>query len=91
MQGALACGKGADPVRQELISRRTAGEAALRHRLERAKSRGDLPPDSNPADLARYIATVIQGMAVQAAGGASRDELQRVIQTALRAWPLPVP
>ncbi len=91
VQGALACGKGADPVRQELISRRTAGEAALRQRLKRAKSQGDLPPDSNPADLARYIATIIQGMAVQAAGGASRDELQRVIQTALRAWPLPVP
>jgi len=59
VQGALACGKGADPVRQELISRRTAGEAALRQRLRRAKSQGDLPPDSNPADLARYIATVI--------------------------------
>ncbi len=87
VQGALACGKGADRVRHELISRRTAGEAALCQRLKRAKSQGDLPPDSIPADLARYLATVIQGMAVQAAGGAGRDELQRVIQTALRAWP----
>ena len=30
VQGALACGNGADPVRKELISRRMAGEAALR-------------------------------------------------------------
>ena len=56
-------------------------------RLERAKSAGDLPADSDPADLARYITVVIEGMAVHAAGGASRDDLQRIVQIALRAWP----
>jgi AcrR family transcriptional regulator len=88
VQGALACGETADPIKQELISRRAATEAALRERLERAKSTGDLPPDADPADLARYVATVSQGMAVQAAGGASRDDLQRIVQVALRAWPV---
>ncbi len=87
VQGALACGEVAEPIRHELILRRAEGEGAIRQRLKRAKSEGDLPHDSNPADLARYIATVIQGMAVQAAGGASRSELQQVIQMALRAWP----
>ncbi len=46
-----------------------------RRRFERAKSEGDLPANVNPADLARYIATVLYGIAVQAAGGASRSEL----------------
>jgi AcrR family transcriptional regulator len=87
VQGALACGDAADAIRQELISRRVAGEAALRQRLERAIADGDLPADANPADLARYVTTVSQGMAVQAAGGASREELQRVVEMALRAWP----
>ncbi len=87
VQGALACGKEADCIRRELISRRAAGEAEICRRLKRAKAEGDLPRDSSPADLARFIATVLQGMAVQAAGGATRVELQRVIQTALRAWP----
>ncbi len=87
VQGALACGEAADPVRQELISRRAAGEAAIRQRFKRAKTEGDLPPDSNPADLARYIATVIHGLAVQSAGGASRAELLRVVKLVLRAWP----
>jgi hypothetical protein len=41
----------------------------------------------DPADLARYLATVVQGMAVQAAGGTSRDDLRRVAEMALRAWP----
>jgi AcrR family transcriptional regulator len=87
VQGALACGRVAEPIRQELVLRRKEIESALRQRLKRAKSEGDLPADSSPADLARYIATVILGMAVQASGGASRSELERVIQTALRAWP----
>jgi len=87
VHGALACGKDADAVRHELISRRIAQESDICQRLEQAKSAGDLPADANPADLSRYIATVIQGMAVQAAGGATRDELQRVIDMTLRAWP----
>jgi AcrR family transcriptional regulator len=88
VQGALACGETADRIRQELISRRAAVEAAIRQRLEHAKSTGDLPADADPADLARYVAAVSQGMAVQAASGASRDALQRIIQIALRAWPI---
>lgn len=87
VQGALSSGEAADPIRQELIARRAKGEAAIRKRLQRAKSEGDLPPDSVPADLARYLVIVIRGMAVQAAGGASRRALRRVVQMAMRAWP----
>jgi len=56
-------------------------------RLKRAKTEGDLPKDADPAALARFVATVTQGMAVQAAGGASHVELRRVAETALRAFP----
>ena len=86
VQGALACGEAAESIRRELVSRRLAGEAALRERFERALSDGDLPVDAHPADLARYVVAVIQGIAVQAAGGASRAELRRVAALALRAW-----
>src|SRR5580704_17269763 len=88
VQGALASGDAGDSIRQELAAYRAAGEAALRRRFQRAKSEGDLPDTLNPADLAHYVATIIYGMAVQAAGGASRDELQHVVEMALRAWPL---
>ena len=64
-----------------------AAEVALRRRLQRAKREGDLPKSADPAELAGYVMTVIRGMAVQAAGGASRDQLHRVAQIALRAWP----
>jgi len=87
VQGALSCGQEANPIRRELIMRRGAAEAAIRRRLARAKSERDLPRRSNPADLARYLMTVMHGMAVQAAGGASRAKLQRVARAALHAWP----
>ena len=88
VQGALACGEAADSIRQELSACRAAGEAALRERLRRAKSEGDLPADADPADLARYVATILYGIAVQSAGGATRGKLQRVIEMALRTLPL---
>src|SRR3984893_3291314 len=87
VQGALACGNSADSVRKELISRRLGGEAALRQRLKRAITEGDLPPDANTARLARYIAIIIQGMSVQAASGATRSALRRIIDIALESWP----
>jgi len=46
------------------------------------------PADTDPADLARYVATIVYGIAVQAAGGARRGKLQRVIEMALRTLPL---
>src|ERR1700676_2273732 len=88
VQGALACGEAADSIRQELTACRAAGEAAIRRRIKRAKSEGDLPANVTPADLARYIATVLYGMAVQAAGGASQSKLQRVVEMALRTLPM---
>ena len=87
VQGALACGDGADPIRKELIARRATGEAAVRERFERAKVEGDLPAGANPGDLARYVMAVMHGMSVQSAGGASREELQGVIDLSMRAWP----
>jgi AcrR family transcriptional regulator len=87
VQGALACGDSADPIRRELVKRRAAGEAALRGRFERAIADGDLPPDSDPATLAGYAATICHGMAVQAAGGATRADLTRVAAMAIRSWP----
>jgi AcrR family transcriptional regulator len=78
-----ACGPDAEPARQRAIACRKASEAALRHRLDRARDEGDLAGD--PADVARFVMTVTDGIAVQAAGGTSREELLRAAEMALRA------
>ncbi|MEW6438569.1 MAG: TetR/AcrR family transcriptional regulator [Pseudomonadota bacterium] len=87
VQGALSCGESAEPIKKELCFRRVAEEVALRHRLERALASGDLPKNANAASLARYIATVSQGMAVQAAGTATRADLHAVVDAVMQAWP----
>ena len=85
VQGALACGDAS--VRKEVAARRAAAEVALRRRFQRAKREGDLPKNADPGELAGYVMTVVRGMAVQSAGGASSDQLRRVADIALRAWP----
>jgi AcrR family transcriptional regulator len=87
VQGALACGDSADCARREMAKRRDASVTNLCKRFERAVGEGDLASDANPTDLARFVTTVMHGIAVQAASGASRDELERAATIALRAWP----
>ncbi len=89
VQGALACGDEADTLRREMARRRTATASALRRRFQKAKREGELPAGVNPADLARYFAVVLHGLAVQASSGATRAELRRVARVALAAWPTP--
>ena len=87
VQGALTCGDDAAGIREELTRRRIANEAQIRARLERAADEGDLPPGADPADLARFVSTLLQGLSVQAAGGASREQLEAVARIAMDAWP----
>jgi AcrR family transcriptional regulator len=87
VQGVLACGSAAEPLRLEVARLRAAGETLIEKRLKRAVAEGDLPPDANPADLARLVATVNYGLAIQAASGVPAKALRRVAQLALAAWP----
>jgi AcrR family transcriptional regulator len=87
VQGALSCSDSNDCIRRELASRRLAAQSALRRRLDRAKKEGDLPKSANPAALAQYLATILHGLSVQAATGATPAQLRQVVATALGAWP----
>jgi len=89
VQGALSCGDAAESIKQELMLRRAKGEEDLRKRFERAIAEGDLPTGSDAADLARYISAILQGMAVQAAGGTNREQLRKIADVTLRTWPPP--
>jgi len=87
VQAALTGGDDSAPVCRELLTHRESGVTLIRKRLKRAKAEGDLPRTADPAALARYIATVIHGISVQAASGASRKELMKVVDLAMQAWP----
>lgn len=88
INGALASSSAAEPIRKELVTRRRRNQAILLARFKRAKAEGDLPRDSDPKALARYVMAIAQGMAVQAKAGATRKDLRQLAETALASWPL---
>ena len=89
VQGSLAAGEPGRNARDALAAWREEGVALLRDRFRRALDEGDLPAGADPGVLARYVMTVANGIAVQAAGGAAREELQQVVDLALLGWPSP--
>ncbi|MFM9282024.1 TetR/AcrR family transcriptional regulator [Paenibacillus jiagnxiensis] len=85
IKGALTDSKESDPIKQLLTDLRIQTEKALSTRLEQAKKDGDLPKHADPVALARYVATLVYGMTVQAVNGASREDLEEMITIALLA------
>jgi AcrR family transcriptional regulator len=85
--GTTYCAEDSSPIGKTLITSRLAGHAAIRERFERARAEGDLPANADPKELTNYIGTVVCGMAVLAASGKTRQELEHVIELTLRAWP----
>jgi AcrR family transcriptional regulator len=83
IQGALACGSEAEPAKLAMTEWRQAGEAALKKRLQQAKREGEMSSDSFPADLARYLSTVMAGLGVQAVNGATKAEMKRIADLAI--------
>src|ERR1700744_5691166 len=77
VHGALAVGDEADPIKDWLIEGRKNGEAPARKRFDKPKKSGDRGQDVDPAALTRYVMTLIQGLGVQGASGASRAELTK--------------
>ncbi|MFD3563819.1 TetR/AcrR family transcriptional regulator [Streptomyces sp. NPDC058686] len=88
VQSALAVGDSGQAVRDLLAAWRNDGCSRLRQRFRQAVDDGDLPPQADPGLLARYVTTLAFGIAVQAASGVSRAELQTMADAALRNWPL---
>lgn len=87
IQGALSCSEAAAAVKEALINRRLEGQQKLLERFERAKAEGDLPATISAETLARYLGTVLQGMAIQANNGASSEQLRQVAEMTLLAFP----
>lgn len=78
---------GCDPVRDDLIENRRLGWKALCERFELAVASGDLPQGTDVEALARFVHVVGLGMSIDAQGGASRDDLRRMVDVAMKAWP----
>ncbi len=85
IQAGLACGTNNESAKRATIAWRKTGQAMIEKRLREAKQDGDLRASADPAELAGYVAMILAGLAVQAAGGATKAELRRLAAFALRS------
>lgn len=84
---SVACGEEAASIREEVLARGASARRKLVERMERARNEGDLPAHIDPDSITSYLYAVLQGMAVQSGAGASREELERLVDTAILMWP----
>jgi AcrR family transcriptional regulator len=87
VQGALTCSEAAEDIRKELAIHRKDVEHLLRDRFLQAYREGELPPGADPVALAKFMATVMHGISVQASSGANASDLLSIAHMAMQAWP----
>jgi AcrR family transcriptional regulator len=79
----LTCASENKPIADHLRALRQTGRATLQARIERAIREGDLKADTDAESLARFLAAIIQGMAVQARDGANFSVLEKLVRLAM--------
>ena len=86
---AVECRELSESINRELVGRLEAIEQALLDRLKRARKEGELARAEDVRVLARYFATVLQGMIALSRIEHDAKELRNIVKIALRAWPQP--
>ena len=84
---SVACGPESQSVREDVVKRGEVAKRTLIERFERAKSEGDLPAHVDSEGLMRVLIAMLQGISVQANQGATREELDKLVESGLALWP----
>jgi AcrR family transcriptional regulator len=84
--GALNSTRGNQEAHDYLRSLRQEGPEVIRARITRGVSDGDVPAGAPVSEMASFYSTVVQGLAVRARDGASRQALTAVADAAMAAW-----
>jgi len=86
-QAPLTAPDVSEATKQFVARKRGVVELDLRKWLDPAFQEGELPVDLSTASLARFYVVMIQGIALQAHHGGTRDELLAVVDVAMAKWP----
>ena len=84
--GAINCTRANKEAYDHLHELRQQGPEMIRQRLARGVAEGDLPAGAPVTEMASFYTTVMQGLAVRARDGASRQALVNAAQGAMAAW-----
>lgn len=84
---SVSCGSIESPIQQDLRARAQSSRAAMVERMQRAIDEGDFTLPVSADAITQYLLAVLQGLAVQAGTGATREQLQQVAEATLAIWP----
>lgn len=84
---SVACGAEAEAVRTEVVERSHVVRRALVSRMQQAKDEGDLSAQTDVEGLTSLLYALLMGISIQAGSGATREELDRLVDTGLAIWP----
>ena len=84
---SVACGPAAQSLHDEIIQRTDVFKRMMVERFQRAKEEGDLPAHIDALGLTGVLVAWLQGISIQANQGIDRQDLERLIDTALSLWP----
>ena len=84
---SLACSPEAESIKADVVRRRASSQRALVARFERAKAEDDIPAHVDAEGLTSVLYALLQGITVQAGAGATRAELERLVDTSMTLWP----
>jgi AcrR family transcriptional regulator len=82
--GAMGCSVDATPARDLMTEIRKQNEVAMKERFLQARKSGELSKEINVDDYTRYLSLMLAGLSIQSANGATKAELKRTSQMALR-------
>lgn len=86
LQTAAETGELSPELRQDLCDLRASNSETLARRLRRGIEEGDVAAGTDVRAVADFYATVHKGLSLSAKGGASREELESVVASAMVAW-----
>lgn len=85
--GATNCAEEHREVDDYLKGLRRGNDEAIHQRLRKAQAEKEIPDTVDTAALASFYATLMNGLAIQIRDGVPRAVLEKVVETAMAAWP----
>lgn len=84
----MNCSNANSQIQTQLLSKRNHTKAKIYQRLAQGQTNAEISASTDVQVMTDFYVTILQGMTIQARDGASIEQLENVVKTALKSWDL---